>query len=476
MFTEGTYPYTVGGVSTWCDALITGLPDFEWHILPLVANGWIRPSLFDLPENAILHEPIDVWSDVANPARYGRSQFDNPHVVADLLKGLIAWNSNIDRLIETLCWFRENPGPGVSVFQSEQGWNVFQSALEEVLASDPPDAGSPPQFDTNNAMQLYRNIYWIARSAMHPTPEADLLHVTCAGWSAVPALVHHALHKTPLLITEHGVYVRESYLRGAMSSDNDATRFIYTRLARGLSRAVFAKADLLVPVTEMNGEWEEALGVSRLKIRPIYNGVAANKDAPPLPRNATIISIGRLTVLKDIKTMLRVADKVLRQFPNAKFLHYGPVPIGSEKYARECYELHATLGLGDRFRFMGATREPAKVLGEADIFLMTSISEGLPISILEAMAQRRPSVATNVGGVPETVMGSGILAAPGDIHGLAIGVITLLRNYDLAEQLGERAQKRLERNFSEDAFLTSYNSMLHKLTDKPAIAEEAVAS
>ena len=52
----------------------------------------------------------------------------------------------------------------------------------------------------------------MARTAAVPTPPCDLLHVTAAGWAAIPAIVHKALHGTPILLTEHGVYVREAYL------------------------------------------------------------------------------------------------------------------------------------------------------------------------------------------------------------------------------------------------------------------------
>ena len=64
---------------------------------------------------------------------------------------------------------------------------------------------------------LYQTLYWIARTAAVPTPAADVLHVTAAGWSAIPALVHKALHGTPMVLTEHGVYLREAYLAAARS-------------------------------------------------------------------------------------------------------------------------------------------------------------------------------------------------------------------------------------------------------------------
>ncbi len=76
--------------------------------------------------------------------------------------------------------------------------------------------------------------------------------------------------------------------------------------------------------------------------------------------------------------------------PARSFLHYGPVPRGEEAYGRSCVALHERLGLGERFRFMGPTTDPTGVVRAADVVLMTSISEGLPMSILEAMGQARP--------------------------------------------------------------------------------------
>ena len=99
--------------------------------------------------------------------------------------------------------------------------------------------------------------------------------------------------------------------------------------------------------------------------------------------------------------------------PDAQFLHYGPVTDGEEAYGRSCLALHEQLGLGDRFRFMGRTTDPNGVVRDADVVLMTSISEGLPMSILEAMGQGRPVVSTGVGGVPDVVKGCGVVTPPG---------------------------------------------------------------
>jgi len=138
--------------------------------------------------------------------------------------------------------------------------------------------------------------------------------------------------------------------------------------------------------------------------------------------------------------------------------------------------LDAASAAGERFRFMGRTADPHGVVRDADVVLMTSISEGLPMSVLEAMSQGRPIVATCVGGVPDVVRGCGALAAPGDDHALAMGVVMLLRNPELAWRLGRRGHDRLGRLFNEDACVEGYRSLLHGLTtraDRPRALRDA---
>jgi glycosyltransferase involved in cell wall biosynthesis len=129
---------------------------------------------------------------------------------------------------------------------------------------------------------------------------------------------------------------------------------------------------------------------------------------------------------------------------------------------------HERLGLGDRFRFMGSTRDPHGVMADADLVLLTSISEGLPLALLEAMAQARPVVATAVGGVPDVVRGCGLVAAPGDADALARACVTLLRDPDLAERLGRRGLNRVRRRFRLDDCIAGFRNLIGELTDEVA--------
>ena len=147
----------------------------------------------------------------------------------------------------------------------------------------------------------------MARTAAVPTPPCDLLHVTAAGWAAIPAIVHKALHGTPMLLTEHGVYVREAYLdpsRGVGCAS--AGRWPHSpRVALGLTRAAYAAADVIAPVTEANAEWERAWGSTRED--PGHPQRHQPPAVPPAAERQKVVAVGRIDPLKDVLTMMLVA-------------------------------------------------------------------------------------------------------------------------------------------------------------------------
>jgi len=462
MTTEGTYPYTMGGVSSWCDTVIGGLTEFDWQILPIVAPHG-RPPLFRLPPHASQAARIEVWSEELPRGGRRSARRANRELPATLARGLMAWEGDARAVVDSWVWCRANPRGVRRAFRSRAGWEAFLDALHATLGERIPEAGAPPTLDLFEAATLYQSLYWVARTAAVPTPDTDVLHVTAAGWSAIPAVVHKALHGIPMVLTEHGVYVRESYLAAVRNGGSPGARFCATRLARGLARVAYQAADVIAPVSDANAYWEMGLGIDPAKIFVLYNGLERPEAPEPPPRTRTVVVIGRIDPLKDIHTTLRVASETLELVPDARFLHYGPVSDGEETYDRSCRSLHEQLGLGDRFTFMGRTSDPLGVMRDADVVLMTSISEGLPMSILEAMGQARPVVSTGVGGVPEVVKGCGVVTPPGDEHALAMAVATLLRNPGLAWDLGRRGHRRLERIFDEAACIDGYRRLLGTL-------------
>ncbi|WP_432564491.1 GT4 family glycosyltransferase PelF [Kineococcus sp. SYSU DK003] len=469
LLTEGTYPFVMGGVSTWCDLLVRGLPDLDWEVFAFT-GGEVDQPVFELPAQARLAGRLHLWGSQRTPrrlisARRGRSG-NRVELAGELVEGLLGWSSDPLAVVEALVWCRQHPDRLVPTFRDEATWHHYTVALSRVLDGSDGGGFPAPVFDLSRAVDLYQTAFWLARAAAEPTPGAEVSLVTAAAWCSLPAAVDKALHGRPVVLSEHGLYVRESYLAAVRSSDAPAARFLNTRLARGLSRLTYAISDVVAPVSAANAAWEEALGTDPERIVVIPNGIAVPGSPQPAPRTRTVVSVGRLDPLKDVRTMLRVAAAVRRRVPDVTFLHYGPVSPGQDDYAHGCLALHHELGLGNSFRFMGPTKDPTGVVREADVVLMTSISEGFPMSVLEALSQARPVVTTLVGGVLDAVRGAGMTAPPGDVHGLADAVVTLLTDTELAERLGARGHRRVGRLFPQQRCLDGYDLLLRALAEQ----------
>lgn len=201
-----------------------------------------------------------------------------------------------------------------------------------------------------------------------------------------------------------------------------------------------------------------ANGMADSSVIVIHNGIDLRKwmgqGEPVLKRELDIPeggylvgTVARITKEKDLTTFYRVARLVREKYPNAMFVIVGD-GYGDEleKARREVN----VLALDGFIRFTGHRTDLIDVYSSFDLFLMTSKSEGLPNTLLEAMALMVPSVATAVGGVPELVEHgrSGFLAEAGDAEGLAEIVIRLLQNPDIRREIGKEGRKRIETRFS----------------------------
>ena len=154
--------------------------------------------------------------------------------------------------------------------------------------------------------------------------------------------------------------------------------------------------------------------------------------------------------------LIRAAAEVSREFGDAKFLLIGD---GAERARLEA--MTAELGLSKTVLFLGRRNDVPSILACCDLFVLPSWAEGLPNSVLEAMAAGLPVVATRVGGIPEIIDDgvNGLLVAPRDSHALAAAILQLLGNEELAKQLGRSAQDRVRAQFNFERLLSELDSL-----------------
>lgn len=179
--------------------------------------------------------------------------------------------------------------------------------------------------------------------------------------------------------------------------------------------------------------------------------------------------VGRLNSVKDLGTLLDAFAALPADVFSRSRLYL--VGDGAERAMLEARR--DTLGLGDRAIFLGARTDIAQVLMAADAFVMSSISEGLPMVLLEAMAAGVPCVATAVGGIPKLFGNDrGLLVPAQDSQGLAVAMGSVARSAELRQRLVENALDNLRKNYALDAIVDRYLELL----GLPKVAESSTAA
>ncbi len=235
-------------------------------------------------------------------------------------------------------------------------------------------------------------------------------------------------------------------------------------------RATLPFVDSVVLISESTRSFFiQHCGVPASKTRVILNGAHLERylETPANPGAAfPRVRFGiaaRLVPAKDHYTLLRAFASVVGEIPLAELAIAGDGPLRQdlESFTQE-------LKLTDRVRFAGALPDTTKFLSELDIFVLSSLNEGLPIALLEAMAAGLPIVATRAGGIEEAAVDgqNAYLAQPGDAEGLAQAMIRMAGRADLAE-MGAAGREMVKTRFSIDQSWAEYHKLFLSLGAKP---------
>jgi len=356
-----------------------------------------------------------------------------------------------------------------TTLRSRPVWELFK----EVICEKIPDGSLE---DVTTAMRwMYRFLMPLSM----PAPDADLVHLTVAGVALFPALGLKYQKGTPILLTEHGVYIRERLLAISESNFNQPLKIFLVRFSEAITRLTYWHAERITTVSSFNIPWEVRYGANPSKIQVVYNGVDVNHFLPNTTGSTsgnrpTVVAAARIFALKDIKTMIRTCNEVRKTIPNIQFLVYGNKDAVPE-YTRECEELIQSLGLTDHFFLKGHHPNPERIYNEGDISILTSVSEGFPYTVLESMSCGIPVVATRVGGVPEALdETTGRICPPRNPVALAAAVCELLQDAALREELSRNARKRVMESFTIEQFSESFGDIYHTLLQAVGLAERKI--
>lgn len=448
---EGCYPYVVGGVSGWINSMIKSFPNAEFILLTIVANRSQRGKFaYELPENVT--QVYEVYLDdyewdkkkQKHTKRLGKKEYQalrsmvlNRNVEWDIIFDLFQKKStSIDDLLM---------GPDFLKIAKE----CYKLKYPHIVFSD----------FLWTLRSIYLPLFFVLKMDV---PQADLYHCVATGYAGVLGSMAKHFHNCKLLVSEHGIYTREreeelikaGWVEGVYKN-------IWIEQFKKMSELAYAKADMVTCLYAHARELQLELGCPEDKIRITPNGIDAvglSNLPGKLPEDESYINIGavlRVTPIKDVKTMIQSFAFAKKQVPQLKLWIMGPCEE-EEGYARECFELVEQLHVEDVI-FTGRINIK-DYLGRMDFTILTSISEGQPLTILESFAAHKPVIATDVGNCRELLYGND------DAFGSA-GILTHIMNLDEISaamvELAQNEEKRLEMGENGYARVMKYYQIEH---------------
>jgi len=215
-----------------------------------------------------------------------------------------------------------------------------------------------------------------------------------------------------------------------------------------------------VCVSRDSARYTVETGLPARKVVTLHNGIDLAKYAYQGPcAGGPVVCVARLSPEKDIATLLHAIAALAAEAPKVRLEIAGDGPLRTE-----LTNLARTLGIAERVRFLGEVKDIAALLARASCFTLASRTEGISLTILEAMARGLPVVATAVCGNPEVVLDgqTGLLVRAGDTGALAGALVRLWQNPDEARRLGRAGRRRAEAHFDIRAMVADYERLYQR--------------
>ena len=291
-------------------------------------------------------------------------------------------------------------------------------------------------------MSFWIKIFWHLKKI-----KPDIVHVQSIG-IGIPAFLSKKILKKPYIVWGRGSDI-----------------YLPDKFTKSISKLVLKNADAVIALTEdMKREIKKIYGRD---IFVIPNGIDLNKfnnlsketlrKRLEIKEDEKIITfVGTLRIVKGVKYLIKAMKIIKQKSPDTKMMLVGD---GEER--EELESLVEELGLKERVKFIGRVQneEIPQYMVASDVFVLPSLSEGFPVTVLEAMASGVPMIATNVGGLPEIIKDgeNGFLVEPKNPEEIAEKVLLLLED--------DKLRERISRNNKKKAKGYSWDSAVEKLEE-----------
>ncbi len=489
---EGSYPFVSGGVSSWTHELIKAQSHLSFHLVFLVAPDADLTHRYKLPDNVTGTTQITLQRIPKGDLHLSGEKQLLARLEEPLLR--LVSEGGLEDLDEVRAILSPHMGRiGANILlDSRYAWEM----LVRMYNVTHPETSFLDYFWSWRA--LFGGIYSVLLAEM---PKARIYHSPSTGYAGLFAARAGLETGRPVLLTEHGIYTNERRIEIAMANwfyEMEEDSLSVHRLPRQLgemwvraftsySRCCYSAADKIITLFEGNQAFQLMDGAQREKMVVIPNGVDVEHYAAiprePGPRPPTIALIGRVVQIKDVKTFIRACAVLQESLPDLQALIMGSTDE-EETYFQECRQMVEHMGLEKIITFTGQVRLE-DYLGRVDVLVLTSISEGQPLVILEAGAAGIPVVATNVGACQEILLSDHHDANPpppgGTITPLsnpaatAQAVERLLTDPFWYQQCSDGIRERIRRYYNKADFDQTYRELYEQYRHRgdETILEEA---
>ena len=487
---EGTFPYVSGGVSSWVNQIIRGIPELTFGGVFIGSSpGDYDGFKYDLPPNLKHLEVHYLHGGQTNPPI---SPCAGNKKSFEILRRLHNWFANpcpdgLPNELKQLSFYQK-ADDGVDYKQflySERSWHYLTDMYNE-RCSDPSFVD---YFWT--VRNMHAPIWQLAEIAESLIP-AGMYHTVSTGYAGfMGGLLHHHTGR-PLLLSEHGIYTKERRIdifnndwirdnRNALQrSQTEISYFrdLWIRFFETVGRFCYDASDTIVSLYEGARQREILDGAQPERTRVVPNGIDLERFAPlrklrPIDPPQVVALLGRVVPIKDIKTFIRSLKILITHLPNLEGWIVGP--DGEDPtYAAECRALTESLEIQNNVRFTGFMN-PVELFPQVGLLVLSSISEGLPLVALEGFAAGVPLVATDVGSCRQLVEGglnqedinigsAGCVVPINSPKALAAACLKLISDRPVWDRAQAAAVARVERFYSQQQMLDEYRTLYREGT------------
>ena len=482
---EGSYPYVAGGVAQWAHDLIRNHSNLTFTLVSILPPDEKNPVMkYQLPDNVVALKSI--WLQDLPEGETDLSEKE----AQKLFQGLERVVLNFQSAEEVLPYIKQadeilkSTGKKLGsrlLLNSPQAWNMLLR-----------------MYHSTTQESSFLNFYWSWRCLLgsfysimlSEIPKAKVYHSLCTGYAGGWMARAHVVTGMPCLLTEHGIYTNErrievtatQWMTDLSSMDMTVDQPFFVKTLKdfwidtfsGFSRASYEAAVKIITLYEGNREVQISEGADPAKVDTVPNGIDYDRYSQIEPKEGhppTIALIGRVVPIKDVKSFIHATDLLRNKIPNLRSFVLGSYDEDPEYY-EECRELVSYYNLDDVLIMPGRV-DVAQYLSEIDLIVLTSISEGQPLSILEGGAAGIPCITTDVGSCSEVVYGKsaeipplgpgGVICPLSNPEAIAREAYHLLTSPETYRTYSQAIQERVKTYYHQETQIKAYDALYEEL-------------